>query len=72
MRNIIFFHQCLSVTVFEVVIGAAVPLAVQIKCWDNFYVRKHLKDRFYDEHLMSTLFITAKARVLKTFHKLHR
>ena len=43
MTNMVFFLQCSSVSVFEVVIGIAVPQIVQIKCWDNFYVGKHLK-----------------------------
>ena len=43
--NAIFFHQCLPVTVFKAVIGVAVPLAIQIKCWDNFYICKYLKDK---------------------------
>ena len=49
--NTIFFHQCLPVTVFEVVIGVAVPLAIQIKWWDNFYVCKHLKDKILFQKL---------------------
>ena len=42
MRNMVFFLQCSSVSVFEVVIGIAISLVIQIKCWDNFYVGKHL------------------------------
>ena len=43
IRNMVFFLQCSSVSVFEVVIGITIPPIVQIKCWDNFYVGKHLK-----------------------------
>ena len=45
MKNMIFFFQCSCVSVFEIVISIAVPSVIQIKCWDNFYVGKHLKRR---------------------------
>ena len=43
LKNMILFFQCSYVSVFEIIIGIAVPLVIQIKCWDNFYVGKHLK-----------------------------